>query len=362
VLWYDCTGKKKEKQIPLRTESKVVARSRESQVNKHRDEVIELYYKGENYNFPWMNDEGILRIEYYSFENAVDEWLRLRKPFGIADSTINRNKCSMNTIMDILRRKIRLTDLTTKSIETYTSIMQQRGYKAHGININLRTLRTFLNWAVRREYIDRLPFFSLVKTDKALPSYIADRDFGKITKLNCLDSHYKRAFQFYRDTGCRLSEPFVGTLTGTVLIIPARYSKSRVEKQIELDVEHIPIVLEMQARFESWKKKVNKPVFKYFTDKYSKEFKWRCKVVGIDRRFHDLRHTFAVRRYMMTRDIYQVMKEMGHSKVTTTQVYSEFNMRRLETDFPILAKPYHQTTKIGKMDTQMMDTSVVYSS
>ena len=106
VFWNDNTGRKKEKQIPLRTESKVVARSRESKVKKHRDEVIELYYKGENYNFPWMNDEGILRIEYYSFENAVDEWLRLRKPFGIADSTINRNKCSMNTIMDILRRKI----------------------------------------------------------------------------------------------------------------------------------------------------------------------------------------------------------------------------------------------------------------
>ena len=47
---------------------------------------------------------------------------------------------------------------------------------------------------------------------------------------------------------------------------------------------------------------------------------------------------------MMTRDIYQLMKEMGHSKVTTTQVYSEFNTRRLETDFPILAESYQKTT------------------
>jgi integrase len=159
-----------------------------------------------------------------------------------------------------------------------------------------------------------------------------------------------------------LSEPFVGTLTGTVLIIPARYSKSRMEKQIELDVEHIPIVLEMQARFESWKNKVNKPVFKYFTDKYSKEFKRCCKAVGIDRRFHDLRHTFAVRRYLMTRDIYQVMKEMGHSKISTTEIYSKFNDRRLETDFPILAGMYNKTAKIGGNGYPLMDTKVIYSS
>ena len=35
-------------------------------------------------------------------------------------------------------------------------------------------------------------------------------------------------------------------------------------------------------------------------------------------------HTFAVRRYFITRDVYQVMKELGHTKVTTTQIYTEF--------------------------------------
>ncbi|SVD86448.1 uncharacterized protein METZ01_LOCUS439302, partial [marine metagenome] len=55
VLWYDNTGKQKEKQVPLKTESKVVARKRESQIAKHREEIIELYYNGESYSFPWMN-------------------------------------------------------------------------------------------------------------------------------------------------------------------------------------------------------------------------------------------------------------------------------------------------------------------
>ena len=362
VLWYDNTGKQKEKQVPLRTESMVVARTRASGVEKHRDEIIELYYKGESYDFPWMNDDGILKIEYLSLEDAVNNWLQLRKSDGIADSTISRNRCSLTSIMSVFRRNIKLTQVNSTVIGKYKKVMEQRGYSPHGININLRTLKTFLRWCERWDYITKTPYFSMVKTEKALPSYIADGDFEEIMKLKWLDQHYKLAFQFYRDTGCRLGQPFIGTLTGTVLIIPARYSKSRVEKQIELDVEHIPIVLELQARYEFWKNKVNKPVFKYFKDKYSKMFKRCCREVGIDRRFHDLRHTFAVRRYMMTKDIYQVMKEMCHDKISSTEIYSKFNMRRLETDFPILAKSYHQTTKIGKMDTQLMDTIVVYSS
>ena len=43
VLWYE-EQKKKEKQIPLRTESKVTARERLSSVNQVEDEIIELHY------------------------------------------------------------------------------------------------------------------------------------------------------------------------------------------------------------------------------------------------------------------------------------------------------------------------------
>ena len=54
--------------------------------------------------------------------------------------------------------------------------------------------------------------------------------------------------------------------------------------------------------------------------------------------FHCLRLTFAVRRYLQTRDIYQVKQEMGHSSVTTTEIYAKFSLRRLEMDFPSLVK------------------------
>ena len=360
VLWYS-NQVKKEKQIPLRTQSKVTARERLAEVQRKKDEVIELYHRGENYDFPWMNDDGILKVEYLTFEKAINKWLTLRRSQGIAESTISRNRYSMNTMMGIWGKNIRLNDITLKSIDTYTNTMAARKYKPNGININLRALRTFLNWACRREYITKVPYIEMVKVDRSLPSYISDRDFAEIMKLDCLDDHFRSAFQFYRDTGCRLAEPFVGELKGTVIVIPAKYSKSRNEKEIELDMDQIPILLELQKRFQSWKNRVKKPRLKYFKDKYSKEFKKCCKQVGVNRRFHDLRHTFAVRRYLQTKDIYRVMKEMGHSKVTTTQIYTEFKMSRLKDDFPNLMKSDQKQIKFVKVDTNMVDTKRVYS-
>ena len=37
-------------------------------------------------------------------------------------------------------------------------------------------------------------------------------------------------------------------------------------------------------------------------------------------------------------DTYQVKQEMGHSSVTTTEIYAKFSLRRLEMDFPSLVK------------------------
>ena len=62
--------------------------------------------------------------------------------------------------------------------------------------------------------------------------------------------------------------------------------------------------------------------------------------IGADssKHLHSIRHTFAVRRYLQNRDIYQVKQEMGHSSVTTTEIYAKFSLRRLEMDFPSLVK------------------------
>ena len=362
VLWYKPNATRQtEKQIPLRTKSKVTARERLSMVQKVEDEIIELHSKNEKYSFPWMNKIGKRKVEYLTFECAIERWIKLRKSQGIASSTIERNRQSMNTIMSVLGKSIRLSSVITRSIERYTEVMSLKGYKPNGININLRTLTTFLKWAYRRTHIDKMPFVEKVKIPKALPSYLSDTDFDRLIKKT--DEHFAKVFHMYRNTGFRLTEPILGILKNDILVIRAKFSKTRKERRILLSPEDVPVVYELQEYYNAWRNKVKVKKVKYFANKYSKEFKRVCRLkkVGLDNKFHDLRHTFAVRRYLMTRDIYQVMKEMGHSKVTTTQIYADFELSRLKYDFPTIVNT-SKNPKIGKWDTDSWDTNMVYSS
>jgi len=76
----------------------------------------------------------------------------------------------------------------------------------------------------------------------------------------------------------------------------------------------------------------------------------------------ELKHTFAVRRLIRGTSIYNLKLLMGHSSVTTTEVYSNMNLKRVAQDFPTIAVNSQNIAKIGKMDTDLMDTNGVYSS
>ena len=54
--------------------------------------------------------------------------------------------------------------------------------------------------------------------------------------------------------------------------------------------------------------------------------------------FHNLRDTYAVRRWAITGDIHLVREEIGHSSVTTTEKYADFQLETLLADFPSLEK------------------------
>ena len=224
--------------------------------------------------------------------------------------------------MSVIRRNSKLTQVNSIAIGKYKVVMEQRGYSPHGININLRTLKTFLRWCERCDYITKTPYFSMVKTEKALPSYIADGDFEEIIKLKWLEQHYKNAFWFYRETGCRLSEPFIGKLDDNWLIISGAGTKQRKDTELQLSDKCLGVFDEMKEKMNQFNGKPEN-----WTSNLSKTFlKAIREVDGMNTKyhFHCLRHTFAVRRYLQTRDIYLVKKEMGHASVTTTEIYANW--------------------------------------
>ena len=234
-----------------------------------------------------------------------------------------------------------LSKVSTSMIDSYRNYFIQKGNKPNGININLRAIKTFFNWCVKRELIEKNLFVDMVSKPKELPLYIPDSLFDKLMELDWLDDQYKTAFSFYRDTGCRRSEPFLGELHGDWLLIGGDETKQRMDKELSLSHTNLERITEMRAFLESYKGTLDS-----WIGNLSKTFlKAMREVDGQDTKYHlhCLRHTFAVRRYLQTRDIYLVKQELGHSSVVTTEIYAKFSLRRLEADFPSLVNSTKNT-------------------
>jgi integrase len=171
--------------------------------------------------------------------------------------------------------------------------------------------------------------------------YLSETKLGKLFSTDMIDEHFRKAFLFYAMTGCRLAEPFNGTLSGNWLIITPDVAKSHTTREVELNQVTKSILFEMRNRYDE---RINKPMHgtyknthKGIIDSYSKQFKKGAKALGFgEHKFHNLRDTYAVRRWIETGDIHLVSKEIGHSSVTMTQKYADFNIRRLGLDFPSL--------------------------
>ena len=344
-------GVKSEKLTPLRTKSKVTARERVAEVNKVEDDIK----KGMEFEFPWLSDSTTTKVKRYSILDAVEHWLNQRSSEGIRPSTIRRNRYSLKSFMSFVGTSVPLSKVSTSRIDDYRKDCIQKGMKPDGININLRAIKTLLNWSHRRDLINKVPYVEMVSKPKELPQYIPDRIFDKMMELDWLDDHYKTAFSFYRDTGCRRNEPFLGELLGNWLLIGGDETKQRMDKELELSPINLERLTEMRAftksydgTLESWISNISKTFLKAMREVDGKETKYHL---------HCLRHTFAVRRYLQTNNIYLVKQELGHSSVVTTEIYAKFSLRRLKDDFPSLANNTKNAEISNFVHTNLVHTS-----
>ena len=351
-----------EKSIALRTESKVIARKRLAKVETYEEDIK----SGIDFTFSWLNDQGKTAVKHLAVADAGNQFIETRRADGLQESTLKRNTNSLRALMEIIDESFPVERINIDTIEGFKA-EYQGVHSKQGININLRFIKTFLNWCEAKRFIDKAPKFKLVKVPDAAPSYLSDGEFADIMALDDLDPFNKQVFIFHRETGLRLSEPYHGRLDGNWLVIRADVTKQKREHEVELSDDLIKIWHLMMSRFDYWLKKGRQP--RNFALKISKMFQCACRQAKVENHnFHDLRHTFAVRMYLLTNDIYRVKQLMGHSSVTTTEKYAKFNRRRLASDFPSLM-PYLEDleqrvkmSKIGFGDTEMGDTAVFRSS
>jgi site-specific recombinase XerD len=206
-----------------------------------------------------------------------------------------------------------------------------------------RTLKAAFNRAVEWEYIQENPFkyVKLPRTIKKIPLFIAEEELNQIIKKTENPDH-KDLFALAFYSGLRLGE--ILNLKWEHINFQEKMIYVRNQKGFTLKGKKDRVV-PINSKLEDILKRRYKVIsgtdgryifekclgIKYNANFVSKKFKKSIIAAGLnsDIHFHTLRHSFASNLVQRGVSLYVVKELMGHSDISTTQVYSHLNTESL---------------------------------
>ncbi|NIA31541.1 MAG: tyrosine-type recombinase/integrase [Actinobacteria bacterium] len=241
-------------------------------------------------------------------------------------------------------------------------------YNISTTNIRLRSIRAFVHWLLEFEYLSKVPFkIKQLKNDK-LPKFLTPDEITGIY-AQVTDPVIRAAFKVYEHTGIRLGELFTSELDGNFLKIKGKGNKWRIvplPRDVRDDflvavaarvstytithqftdcwrkslLQRHPEKLADGGLNEMTKKQIRDMAFEILGEKYAKANNIEI-LTEADKRearsnaktLHSFRHSFALKTWLKSGDIYFVKKLLGHSTVSVTEVYMRFPTEYLKQVF-----------------------------
>ena len=316
--------------------------------------------EGMKFDWSWKSESRRAKLVIKNLGDLIEDWLVVKK-INVREGTYKRYVISIKAFVNAVGRTSPLSSISTSTIESFKKFYRDV-HTPNGININLRGIKCFLKWAFEEGHLKDMPKIKMFKETKSKPKMINDYDWDRLMALDISD-YWKDVFTLYRDTGIRRKEGICGYIDGDFLIVKAEDSKTGIEREIPLTQKQVCVVYTIKESLDKHLKKGSAMVT--FEDKFTKVFTDAMKELGLDLTFHCLRHTFAGRKYLESRDLYAVCKELGHTSIKTTEVYAQFNYNRLEQEFPSIAqikpKTIQKDTPLGDTPLKIVSTSLRYN-
>jgi integrase len=272
-------------------------------------------------------------------------------------------ECAFKHMTDFFESRKSIRSIELKDVEKFVTYLQQRVKK--GYRVYYRTLKAAFNKAVGWGYVKENYFHKvkLQKKQQVNPAFINSDQLSVINyKIKIAVIKDFIVFAFY--TGMRLNE--IINLTWRNVDLEARIitvgdesftTKGKNQRYIPIceevyeiivrrkrkDVRETPsFVLPLEKGGEVFQYVFcKKDGSKYCGNYVSRKFKNACKAADMDQsiHFHSLRHSFASNLAQKGVSLYTIKELLGHSSITTTEIYSHLNMDSLREAIKKLDSP-----------------------
>ena len=247
-----------------------------------------------------------------------------------------------------------LLNINKDTIKSYLKYLHEQHMNERSIARNISSLKSFYKYLIINKIVKQNPLecISSPKLGKKLPNTLSEEEINQLLNIKLIDNYSfrnKAMLELMYATGLRVSElvnlkVYDVNLEEALVKTMGKGSKERIIPIGDYALNALKIYIN-DYRSTLFKREVNDYLFlnnhgKPMTRQgFFKIIKKLALEQGIKKDFspHTLRHSFATHLLSHGADLRIIQELLGHSDVSTTQIYTHMSNEQLEDTF----KKYH---------------------
>ena len=262
---------------------------------------------------------------------------------GLSNNTVKAYEADISSFFQWLDNEdLKYKNLQEDHINQYISFLFQRKMRSSSVNRKISSIKSFYIFLVKRNFLKNSPLNDLVtpKQEKYLPESMSEAEVDKLLNspdvTNKIENRDKAMIEMLYATGMRISELVNLKITDVdmkrcVVKVFGKGSKERLVPFGETALDSLKSYLNDREQSSS------KEIFLSNRGKKMTRvaFWQRVKVYLIRENLknsispHTLRHAFATHLLNRGADLRSVQLLLGHSDLSTTQIYTHIAKQRL---------------------------------
>jgi len=262
---------------------------------------------------------------------------------GLSNNTVKAYEADISSFFQWLDNEdLKYKNLQEDHINQYISFLFQRKMRSSSVNRKISSIKSFYIFLVKRNFLKNSPLNDLVtpKQEKYLPESMSEAEVDKLLNspdvANKIENRDKAMIEMLYATGMRISELVNLKITDVdmkrcVVKVFGKGSKERLVPFGETALDSLRSYLNEREQSSS------KEIFLSNRGKKMTRvaFWQRVKVYLIRENLknsispHTLRHAFATHLLNRGADLRSVQLLLGHSDLSTTQIYTHIAKQRL---------------------------------
>jgi len=283
---------------------------------------------------------------HYSDDYYIEKFLSfLLYERGYSKNTLSSYRVDLTELSQFLEeRNSSLIKATKEHIAQFINMLSERGFTNNTIIRKLASIRTFFKYLLNEGIIeeDLVSFLDTPKKEKKIPKVLFEDQIKKLLEQPLLqEEEYARErsiLELLYSCGLRVSEIVNLTINDVNLedgFVRVK-GKGNKERIVPLGSKAISALREYLRQRRHIKERRlflnsrNKGLTRQTIWLIVKQF---ANNVGLDISPHTLRHSFATHLLDNGADLRVVQELLGHSSISTTQIYTHVSNRRLKEEF-----------------------------